>query len=273
MRTLPGGRSSMLPKSSGILPCQSPTSGGIVVTVQHNLPSPSSPINAILVGVCIAPESVPVILRTRPKMTTNAGIFLSPPLPQSQMRGSLDFPDSLLSKWFVSLSEDKLKVFKELTHPWLQYRWSLDKTVPLNGWKFASSNQKNHPDLGSNMSSAGNFFTPFFHVETFARSWPRQFFTYLEPVVDMWSGPWVKRVTALVQRCSVVDVALVKSAVVLQQVCPGLCCATVCDCADCAWFHFTLFPGPSLSRSLRFGCGLLACLVLLLGHCLSLPSL
>ena len=69
------------------------------------------------------------------------------------MCGSLDFPDSLLSKQFVSLSEDKLKVFKELTHSWLQYRWSLDKTVPLNGWKFASSNQKNHPDLGSNVIS------------------------------------------------------------------------------------------------------------------------
>ena len=76
MRTLPGGRLSMLPKSSGILPCQSPASGGIVVTVQHNLPSPSSPVNAVLVGLCIAPESVPVILRTRPKMTTK-GRYLS----------------------------------------------------------------------------------------------------------------------------------------------------------------------------------------------------
>lgn len=35
------------------------------------------------------------------------------------------------------------------------------------------------------------------------------------------------RVTALVQTCSVVDVALVQSAVVLRQVCPGLCSAIV----------------------------------------------
>lgn len=37
----------------------------------------------------------------------------------------------------------------------------------------------------------------------------------------------MKRVTALVQTCSVVDVALEQSAIVLQQVRPGLCCAIV----------------------------------------------
>ena len=103
MRTLPGGRLSILPESSGVLQSKSTASGGIVVTVQHNLPCPSSPIMAIPVGVCIAPESVPVILRTREKMTTNTFIFLLPPLLQSQMRGSVDFPGSLLSKRFVSL--------------------------------------------------------------------------------------------------------------------------------------------------------------------------
>ena len=89
--------------ASGVLPSKSPASGGIVVTVQHNLPCPSSPIMAIPLGVCIAPESVPVVLRTREKMITNARIFLLPPLLQSQMRGSVDFSGSLLSKRFVSL--------------------------------------------------------------------------------------------------------------------------------------------------------------------------
>ena len=102
MHTLPGGRLSILPESSGVLQSKSPAGGGIVVTVQHNLPCPSSPIMAIPVGVCIAPESVPVILRTREKMTTNACIVLLPPLLQSQMRGSVDFlvcfPSSL-SPW------------------------------------------------------------------------------------------------------------------------------------------------------------------------------
>ena len=37
----------------------------------------------------------------------------------------------------------------------------------------------------------------------------------------------MKRVAALVQTCSVVDVVLVQSAVVFQQVCPGLRCAIV----------------------------------------------
>ena len=40
MRTLPGGRLSILPESSGVLQSKSPASGGIVVTVQNNLPCP-----------------------------------------------------------------------------------------------------------------------------------------------------------------------------------------------------------------------------------------
>lgn len=65
MHTLPGGRLSILPESSGVLQSKSPAGGGIVVTVQHNLPCPSSPITAIPVGVCIAPESDPNNSQTR----------------------------------------------------------------------------------------------------------------------------------------------------------------------------------------------------------------
>jgi len=115
MRTRPGGHLSMFPESSGVLPSKSYASGGIVVTVQHNLPCPRSPVMAIPVGVCIAPESVPVILRTREKMTTNTRIFLLPPLLQSQMGGSVDFPGSLFSKRFVSMRANWKSSWSSLT--------------------------------------------------------------------------------------------------------------------------------------------------------------
>ena len=213
MHTLPGGRLSILPESSGVLQSKSPAGGGIVVTVQHNLPCPSSPIMAIPVGVCIAPESVPVILRTREKNDHKRlyrSFISTPPVTNAWVCW---FP-GLLSKQFVSLRAN-----------WRSYGAHLlisDIEVDLICWP---------PQVFS------------------LRSLVLGLGSYSLSLNRLWTCDQDLRWRELLSKCkhALLLMLLLCSQLLSCSKCVQACALLLCDCAAfCAWSHFTLFSGPSL---------------------------
>lgn len=213
MRTLPGGRLSILPESSGVLQSKSPASGGIVVTVQHNLPCPRSPIMAIPVGVCIAPchsENT----RKNDHKSLYRSFTSTPPVTNAWVCW---FP-ALLSKQFVSLRAN-----------WRSYGAHLlisDIEVDLICWP---------PQVFS------------------LRSLVLGLGSYSLSLIQLWTCDKDLGRRELLPKCkhALLLMLLLCSQLLSCSKCVQACALLLCDCAAFyAWSHFTLFSGPSLSSSI-----------------------